>query len=141
MLWLKALHVVFMVTWFAALFYLPRLFVYHVAALAEGDAAGSARFKIMERKLFIMMTLGAVLTTVFGLATLFSEPWYLQQGWLHLKLALVGLLYAYHYWCWRLVVAFREDRNTHSDPWYRWFNEAPTLLLLGCVLLVVVKPF
>jgi putative membrane protein len=141
MLWLKTFHVVFMVTWFAALFYLPRLFVYHVAALAEGDAAGDARFKVMERKLFVMMTLGAVLTTVFGLATLHAEPWYLTSGWLHLKLALVGLLVGYHYWCWRLVVAFREGRNRHGDRWYRWFNEAPSLLLVAIVALVVLKPF
>lgn len=141
MLWLKAFHVVFMVTWFAALFYLPRLFVYHVAALAEGDAAGNARFKVMERKLFIMMTLGAALTTLFGVATLAMAPWWISSTWLPLKLALVALLYAYHYWCWRLVVAFREDRNAHGDRWYRWFNEAPSLLLLAIVVLVVVKPF
>ena len=141
MLWLKTLHVVFMVTWFAALFYLPRLFVYHVAALAEGDAAGDARFKVMERKLFVMMTIGAVLTTLFGLATLQAEPWYLQAGWLHLKLAGVVLLYGYHAWCWRLVVAFREGRNVHGDRWYRWFNEAPSLLLVAIVALVILKPF
>jgi protoporphyrinogen IX oxidase len=141
MLWLKAFHVVFMVTWFAALFYLPRLFVYHVAALAEGDAAGNARFKVMERKLFIMMTLGAALTTLFGVATLAAAPWWISATWLPLKLVLVLALYAYHYWCWRLVVAFREDRNVHGDRWYRWFNEAPSLLLLGIVVLVVVKPF
>ena len=141
MLWLKTLHIVFMVTWFAALFYLPRLFVYHVAALAEGDAAGDARFQVMERKLFVMMTIGAVLTTVFGLATLHAEPWYHRSGWLHWKLALVGLLYGYHAWCWHLVVAFREGRNRHGDRWYRWFNEAPSLLLLAIVALVVLKPF
>ncbi len=141
MLWLKAFHVVFMVTWFAALFYLPRLFVYHVAALAAGDATGSARFKVMERKLFIMMTLGAVLTTLFGTATLIAAPWWMSSLWLPLKLALVLLLYAYHYWCWRLVLAFREDRNQHGDRWYRWFNEAPSALLLGIVVLVIVKPF
>ena len=141
MLWWKAFHVVFMVTWFAALFYLPRLFVYHVAALAEGDAAGDARFKVMERKLFILMTIGGVLTTVCGLATLHLEPWYLQAGWLHLKLLGVALLYGYHIWCWRLVVAFREGRNVHGDRWYRWFNEAPSLLLVAIVLLVIVKPF
>lgn len=138
MLWFKALHIIFVVTWFAGLFYLPRLFVYH--AQTE-DAPGNERFKVMERKLFIMMTLGGALALLFGVAVLMHMPGLMQTGWLHAKLTLVGLLIVYHIWCHRLVVAFREDRNQHSHRWYRLFNEAPSLLLLAIVILVVVKPF
>lgn len=138
MLWFKALHIIFVVTWFAGLFYLPRLFVYH--AQTE-DAPGNERFKVMERKLFIMMTLGGALALIFGVAVLMHMPGLMQTGWLHAKLTLVGLLIVYHIWCHRLVVAFREDRNQHSHRWYRLFNEAPSLLLLAIVILVVVKPF
>ncbi len=137
MLWLKAFHVVFMVTWFAALFYLPRLFVYH--ALTE-DAAGIARFKVMERKLYygIMMP-GAVLTLASGLALWLVYG--ITGGWLHAKLACVAALIVYHLWCGRLLAAFREDRNAHTHIWYRWFNEAPVVFLIAIVVLVVVKPF
>jgi len=143
MLWLKSFHVIFMVTWFAGLFYLPRLYVYHAST---ADTAGKERFKIMERKLFVMMTIGGVLTAVFGLAILFSVPsvvrtaW-LQMGWLHAKLALVAVLIGYHAWCYRLLVAFRNDANRHSERWYRLFNEVPTLPLIAIVILVIVKPF
>lgn len=138
MLWIKALHVVFVVTWFAGLFYLPRLFVYHADT---ADAPGIERFKIMERRLYAMMTLGMVLTVTFGVATLSLEPALLRLPWMHAKLALVALLLAYHAWCHALVVAFREDRNRHSARWYRYFNEAPSLLLVAIVLLVIVRPF
>ena len=143
MLWLKSFHVIFMVTWFAGLFYLPRLYVYHAST---ADTAGKERFKIMERKLFVMMTIGGVLTAVFGMAILFSVPsvvrtaW-LQMGWLHAKLALVAVLIGYHAWCYRLLVAFRNDANRHSERWYRLFNEVPTLPLIAIVILVIVKPF
>ena len=143
MLWLKSFHVIFMVTWFAGLFYLPRLYVYHAST---ADTAGKERFKIMERKLFVMMTIGGVLTAVFGLAVLFAVPsvvrtaW-LQMGWLHAKLALVAVLIGYHVWCYRLLVAFRNDANRHSERWYRLFNEVPTLPLIAIVILVIVKPF
>ena len=140
MLWFKALHIVFVVAWFAGLFYLPRLFVYH-AALPAGDSAGAERFKIMERRLFSMMTIGGVLAVIFGGATLGKVPGFLQAGWMHAKLTLVVALIAYHVWCYRLLVAFRQDRNRHSERWYRGFNEMPTLLLIGIVILVVVKPF
>jgi len=140
MLWLKALHIIFVITWFAGLFYLPRLFVYH-AALNGGDPAGSERFKIMERRLFTMMTVGGVLAVLFGGATLGKVPGFLQTGWMHAKLTLVVGLIAYHAWCHRLMVAFREDRNQRSERWYRMFNEVPTLFLFGIVILVVVKPF
>jgi protoporphyrinogen IX oxidase len=136
-LWIKALHVVFVVAWFAGLFYLPRLFVYHTAAM---DAPGDARFKLMERRLFALMTTAGTVAAVFGVTLLILQPAWLQQGWLHAKLALVIALVVYHIWCGRLVSQFREGRNLHSERWYRWFNEAPTLLLFAIVVLAVVKP-
>lgn len=138
MLWLKAIHIVFVVTWFSALFYLPRLFVYHAAA---SDAPSIERFKIMERRLFVMMTVGAVLTLVFGVATLMQVPGFLQTGWMHAKLTLVAGLIGYHLWCRKLMLDFRHDRNRRSERWYRGFNEVPTVFLIGIVILVVVKPF
>jgi len=138
MLWVKALHIVFMVTWFAGLFYLPRLFVYH--AMAQ-DAQGIERLRVMERKLYYgIMTPGAVLTIVFGVWLWLS--WFRDAGaWLHAKLAVVLLLIGYHAWCGKLLMDFRLDRNTRSHVWYRWFNEVPVLILLAVVVLVVVKPF
>ncbi len=138
MLWVKSLHIVFMVTWFAALFYLPRLFVYH--AMAE-DAPGIERFKVMERKLYHgIMTPSAVLTIAFGVWLWLG--WFPNaRGWLHVKLVLVAVLIGYHLWCGRLVKAFKLDRNPHGHVWYRWFNEFPVLLLFGVVFLVVLKPF
>jgi putative membrane protein len=138
MLWLKAFHVIFMVTWFAGLFYLPRLFVYH--AMTE-DRATSETFKVMERKLLIMMHLGGALTWIFGIALIALYPGFLQMGWMHAKLALVLLLAGYHFWCWRLVKVFAADGNTRSHVWYRWFNEVPTLGLIAIVLLAILKPF
>ena len=137
MLWIKALHIIFMVTWFAGLFYLPRLFVYHAQAT---DQPGSARFKLMERKLYFgIMTPGAVLTIVFGVWLWLGYG--ISGGWLHAKLALVALLVAYHVYCGKLLADFKHDRNRHSHVWFRWFNELPVLMLVGVVLLVVVKPF
>jgi putative membrane protein len=138
MLWLKALHVVFVVTWFAGLFYLPRLFVYHGTT---HDAPGLARFVVMERRLFFIMTLGALLAVLFGIAMILSAPPYLAQGWLRAKLLLVALVVGYHFWCYGLLLAFRAGRNPHSQRWYRLFNEVPALLLLAIVILAVVKPF
>jgi protoporphyrinogen IX oxidase len=138
MLWLKAFHIVGVVTWFAGMLYLPRLFVYHAAAT---DAPGIERFKIMERRLFAMMSLGAALTFIFGIATLLMVPGFMRTGWMHAKLTLVAGLIAYHVWCRRLMVDFRNDRNRRSERWYRWFNEVPMLFLVGIVILVVVKPF
>ena len=137
MLWAKALHVVFMVTWFAGLFYLPRLFVYH--ALAD-DRAGIERFKIMERKLYWgIMTPGALLTAGTGICLWLV--WFRDAGaWLHAKLALVALLVVYHVWCGKLLADFTHDRNAKTHVWFRWFNEFPVLILLGVVLLVVLKP-
>ncbi len=138
MLWVKSFHIIFMVTWFAGLFYLPRLFVYHAAA---HDRISLERFKVMERRLFWgIMTPGAVLTVAFG-AWLWLGWFRGASGWLHAKLALVAVLAAYHVWCWRLLTAFAAERNTKSEYWYRWFNEFPTLVLVATVLLVVFKPF
>lgn len=138
MLWLKAFHLIFMVTWFAGLFYLPRIFVYH--AMTE-DTATRDTFKVMERKLLIMTHLGGALTWIFGLALIVKFPGYLQMGWLHAKLTLVLVLVAYHAWCWRLVKVFAEDRNARSHVWFRWFNEVPVLFLIAIVLLAILKPF
>ncbi|HEX2826569.1 MAG TPA: protoporphyrinogen oxidase HemJ [Burkholderiales bacterium] len=137
MLWVKAFHVVFMVTWFAGLFYLPRLFVYHAMTT---DTTGSERFKVMERKLYYgIMTPGAALTIASGLTLWLYYG--ISGGWLHAKLALVALLIAYHLWCGKLLKDFREDRNLRSHVWFRWFNEAPVLLLIAIVVLVMIKPF
>ena len=139
MLWIKSFHLIFMVTWFAGLFYLPRLFVYH-AMIA--DEISNQRFKIMERKLFYgIMTPGAVLTIGFG-AWMLMKNWdaYMIGYWMHLKLGLVLLLVFYHIWCGLIVKEFKEDRNTRSHIWYRWFNEAPVLALVAIVILVTVKP-
>ena len=137
MLWIKALHIVFMVTWFAGLFYLPRLFVYHAQAT---DPIGIERFKVMERKLYFgIMTPGAVLTIVFGVWLWLGYG--ISGGWLQAKLALVAILIAYHLYCGKLLADFKCGHNRHSHVWFRWFNELPVLILVGVVLLVVLKPF
>ncbi len=140
-MWLKALHLIFMVTWFAGLFYLPRLFVYH--AMSD-DAISNERFKVMERKLFYgIMTPGAILTLFFGLWMLTDYAWeaYRSSGWLHAKLALIGLLLIYHILCGKFVRDFKADRNQHSHVYYRWFNEFPVLVLVAIIILASVKPF
>jgi putative membrane protein len=137
---LKSLHIVFMVTWFAGLFYLPRLFVYHAMA-APDDRVGIERFKVMERKLFRgIMTPAAVLTVAFG--TWMWLGYGVTGGWLHAKLALVALLVAFHAYLGKLVADFRADRNRHGHVYYRWLNEIPALpILVAVVFLVVMKPF
>ena len=140
MLWVKAFHVIFMVTWFAALFYLPRLFVYHASAT---DKTSIERFKIMERKLFYgIMTPGAIITIALGLWMLFDYAWTAYSGvyWLHIKLAIGLLLIIYHLYCWKLLKLFKEDRNPHSHVYYRWFNEIPVFMLIAMIILVIVKP-
>ncbi len=138
MLWVKALHVIFMVTWFAGLFYLPRLFVYHAST---SDSTTIDTFKVMERKLFAIATMGAVLTLVFGVALLLLWlPSYIQQTWFIAKLVLVAALMIYHAWCWWLMIQFRQDKNKRSHIWYRWFNEVPVLMLFGITILVIVRP-
>ena len=133
----KSLHIIFMVTWFAGLFYLPRLFVYH--AMSE-DRQSLERFKVMERKLYFgIMTPGGVLTIASGLWLWLG--WGFSGGWLMAKLLLVVVLIAYHLWCGKLVADFRRERNRHGHVWYRWFNEFPVLILVAAVFLVVLKPF
>jgi putative membrane protein len=140
MLWIKGLHVIFMVTWFAGLFYLPRLFVYHADAR---DEISHTRFLVMERKLFAIMTIGAVLTAVFGVWMLADYAWsaYRSSGWLHTKLALVTALVVFHLYCLKIMRGFRAGSAQHSHVFYRWINEIPALLLVAIVLLAVVKPF
>lgn len=138
MLIVKTAHIVFMVSWFAGLFYLPRLFVYHAQAT---DAIGIERFKVMERRLYRgIMTPSMVATVLFG-----SWLWLgygITGGWLHAKLVLVLVLIAHHLWLGKLVRDFAADRNTHSHVFYRWINEIPALpILIGVVYLVVAKPF
>ena len=141
--WLKAFHVVSVVSWFAGLLYLPRLFVYHaqIQGTTIDDAPGNARFKIMERKLFGLMTFAALLALLFGAWMLALAPDYLLMRWLQLKLLLVLVLVAYHGACFALLQQFAADRNVHTERWYRVFNEVPALLLVGVVILVVVRPF
>jgi putative membrane protein len=136
MLWIKSLHIIFVVTWFAGLFYLPRLFVYHAMST---DVIGIERFKVMERKLFYgIMTPSAVLTVLFGLWLWLGYG--ISGGWLHAKLVLVAMLIAYHLYCGKLLAEFKCDRNRHGHVYYRWFNEIPVMILFAVVILVVVKP-
>lgn len=140
MLWVKAFHVIFMVSWFAALFYLPRLFVYHASST---DEISNERFKIMERKLFYgIMTPAAIITIVLGFWMLFDYAWqaYALMLWLKIKLVIAGLLVIYHLYCWKLLNLFKNDKNPHSHIYYRWFNEIPVFMLIGITILVIVKP-
>jgi putative membrane protein len=139
-LWLKAFHIIAVITWFAAIFYLPRLFVYHADAT---DTISRERFKIMERKLYRgIMTPSMILVIALGAWMIALNPdFYLSQGWLHAKLTLVTLLVIYHFYCGHLLKIFRDDRNERSHVFYRWFNEVPVFLLLGIIILVVVRPF
>ncbi len=138
MLWVKSFHIIFVVTWFAGLFYLPRLFVYHAMA---SDAPSIERFKVMERKLYWgIMTPGAALTILFGVWLWLG--WFRgSSSWLHAKMALVALLVGYHLWCGMLLREFAAGRNSKSHAWLRWYNEFPVVVLIATVLLVVLKPF
>jgi len=141
MLWLKALHLIFMVTWFAGLFYLPRLFVYH--AMSD-DSTSIERFKVMERKIYFgIMTPGMIFTFIFGFWMLASYAWdvYGKSGWLHAKLGLLVVLFIYHIIWGKWLLDFKYDRNKHSHVYYRWMNEVPVLFLIAIVILAVVKPF
>jgi putative membrane protein len=137
MLWVKSFHIFFVVSWFAGLFYLPRLFVNH--AMAD-DAATRERLLMMERKLFRFMTPLGVLAVVFGLWLWFAYFWG-SGAWMHIKVLLVVFLIAYHAYCGRLLRDFERGRNSRSHVWYRVFNEVPVFLLLGSIVLAVVKPF
>ena len=140
MLLLKSLHLIFMVTWFAGLFYLPRLFVYHAVS---SDDISIDRFKIMERKLYFgIMTPGAVLTLIFGVWLALANGWdhYMRQVWFQVKLLLILILLGYHVYCGKLLQDFKHDRNRHSHTWYRWYNEIPVIFLIAIILLAVYKP-
>jgi putative membrane protein len=136
MLWLKTFHIVFLVSWYAGLFYLPRLFVHH--AMTQ-DPATRERLSIMERKLFWFITPWAVLTLVLGI-TLATRYFDWSQPWLHIKTFLALLLVVFHYWCYKLMLGFQGAENPHSHVWFRWFNEFPLLILVVEVYLVVFKP-
>jgi protoporphyrinogen IX oxidase len=138
MLWIKAFHIIAMVAWFAGLFYLPRLFVYHAEAV---DEVSLKRFNIMERRLYFgIMWPAAILTTGLGLVLLSANSaYYLHAHWMHAKLGLVLLLWAYHLACGHYLRGFRLDANKRSALFYRVWNEIPTVLLIGVVLLVVVR--
>lgn len=140
MLWLKAFHIIFVVCWFAGLFYLPRLFVYHVESK---DRVSSERFKIMERRLYYgIIWPSGILTTIFGVLIVLENPlYYLSAGWFHTKLTLVLLLWVIHLLDGHYLKAFRDDQNKRSELFFRLFNEVPVLFLIGIVILVVVKPF
>lgn len=135
----KALHVFFMVAWFAGIFYLPRLFVYH-AETQSPDC--DATFKVMERRLLYFVTPFAILTLIFGLLLIFSygRAWFAVSSWLHYKLLLVIILYVYHGYCFKLLADFKHNRNRRSARFYRIFNELPVLLLLAIILLAILKP-
>jgi putative membrane protein len=137
-LWFKALHIAFMVTWFAGLFYLPRLFIYHSLATEDADRA---RFSVMERRLFVIMTIGAVLTAGFGLLLLWINQALLSQGWFQVKLALLAGLVVYHLRCHRWIRRLAAGQIPDDTKWLRWFNEIPGVLLLAIVCLAIVKPF
>lgn len=138
-LWLKAFHVFFMVAWFAGIFYLPRLFVYH----SENDhPKTSETFKTMERRLYFFVTPFALFTLIFGVALIYvyGMQWFKHAHWLHAKLTIVACLYAYHGYCFKLLKDFRDDKNTKSPRFYRFFNEVPVLMLLAVILLAILKP-
>jgi putative membrane protein len=136
MLWMKSLHIIFMVTWFAGLFYLPRLYVYHAQTK---DKISNDRFKVMERKLFYgIMTPGGILTIFFGLLLIYNYPY--QGQWLTYKLILVFFLIIYHLYCWKFLNLFKYDKNYHSHVFYRIFNEVPVIILIAAVFLVIYKP-
>jgi putative membrane protein len=136
-LWIKALHIIFVVTWFAGLFYLPRLFVYHAQT---HEAAVRAQLQIMERRLLMITHIGGGLAIMFGFWTLAMNPGYLQQAWMHMKLPLVGGLIFYHGYLVRLKNRFAKGETPHSPRWLRIFNEVPALALIAIVLLAVIKP-
>ena len=139
MLWIKAFHIIFVVCWFAGIFYLPRLFVYH--ALAE-DSATQAHLAIMEQKLYRFVTPFAVLVIATGIWLVLLNPgYYLESAWFLLKVAFVIPLIAYHCYCGKLVKVFKAQQNQRSHLFYRWFNEAPVVALFAIVILAVIKPF
>ena len=142
MLWIKSLHIVFIASWFAGLFYLPRIFV-NLAMVPADSLAERDRLLLMARKLLRFMTIIAIPAVALGvwLWVVYGIGWGPGNGWMHAKLAVVLLALGYHHACGRLLRKFGIDGNRHGHVWYRWFNEAPVMLLLAAVVLVVVKPF
>lgn len=138
LLWFKAIHIAFMVTWFAGLFYLPRLFIYHAEA---ADELGRQRFTVMEKRLFAIMTLGALITAIFGALLLILNPGLFTQTWFQIKLVLLAAMAAYHWHCWRWILRLASTTNTQDSTGLRWYNEIPVVFLLGIILLAVLKPF
>jgi putative membrane protein len=139
MLWLKSFHIIAVICWFAGLFYLPRLFVYHSMAT---DEIGIERFKVMESKLYRgIMTPSMLVTIILGIVLLINTPEHLNAVWFHVKLALVGVLIVYHFYCGHYVKIFKENRNQHSHIFYRVFNEVPAVFLIAIIILIEVKPF
>lgn len=138
MLWIKAFHIIFVVSWFASLLYLPRLLVYHCEV---GDEQGHARFCLMEKRLYMIGNIAMIGTWIFGIALLMQLPAYMQMGWLHAKLALVLALSGYHGWLKGQLRRFANKQNVRSAKFYRIINEVPALVLVAVVILVVVKPF
>lgn len=141
MLWIKSFHIIFVTSWFAGLFYLPRLFVNHAMVLDSSapDSTASERLKLMERKLYRFMLPLAILALGFGIWLWLGYGF--SGGWMHAKLTLVAVLVAYHFYCGKLVNDFSRNKNRHHHIWYRWFNELPVLVLTAVVILAVVKPF
>lgn len=145
MLWVKAFHIIAVVCWFAALFYLPRLFVYHCQALADGDSKGSERFKTMERKLYRgIMTPSMIVALILGIWMLVDRwnSYFKSADWMHIKLVLVFLLIGYHHMCGAYLKKFAVDKNTKSERFFRIFNEAPVFILVAVIILATLKqPF
>ena len=137
LLWLKALHISFMVTWFAGLFYLPRLFIYHAGA---ADTPSRQRFTLMEKRLFAIMTIGAVITAIFGVLLLIINPGLLSTGWFQVKLVFLATMVIYHWRCWRWIASLASTSEIQGTKGLRWFNEIPVVFLLAIVLLAVLKP-
>lgn len=136
-LWFKALHIAFMVTWFAGLFYLPRLFIYHAEAV---DAPSRQRFTLMEKRLFAIMSLGAVITAIIGFLLLSINPALLSQAWFQIKLVFLAAMLIYHWRCWHWISALKTAKEPQNSRGLRWFNEIPVIFLLGIILLAVLKP-
>ena len=136
--WFKALHIAFMVTWFAGLFYLPRLFIYHAEAQ---DELSRQRFTLMEKRLFAIMTIGAAITALFGFLLLGINPGLLSHSWFQVKLILLAGMIIYHWLCWRWIGRLESTAEAQPSGGLRWFNEIPVIFLLGIVLLAVLKPF
>lgn len=138
-LWLKAFHVIFMVAWFAGIFYLPRLFVNHAETTNQGIAE---HLKGMEKRLLYFITPFAFLTLIFGILIIYHMgiEWFKVSKWLHIKLTLVIFLFIYHAYCFKILQTFKHDKNTRSGKFYRIFNEVPVLILFAIIILAYVKP-